>query len=620
MAETPGHHENLGLDVLLDVATPQLYRTNAFRVLGLSIDVDGAEMNRRHKKLKLLEKLGGAASQNQHGVLPLTLPPDSDAIRRAGQRLHDMQLRLVDELFWLWPQDRPDTGRHDEGMELLSHGNINGAHDAWERDANEADYGYVARHNLAVLNHAMALDIEDSVAGQDQPFGPEVLALRDKYWQAAMEHWVSATTDEALWSHLETRASILDDPRLTPDFVRRLRQSLPAAILSISINLAVGAAKRGYAEQARRHLAYVRESSFDTVLTDRLLEREASALVDQVRRACEPIAERSKSAPATADRLAEAVLEDCELPLTGVQALLDEEHHLHQTACDLVAGTVRNCMIEYGNKTEDWDRCVPILEQAYSMALDEGLRSRLRGDISQAKENRKGQENEEALGLVTKAIATAESGRPDEGLRLLRRALVACKDPDLKSKISNLINQANETRREASRQRAADWLTELVGRVIGIAVIIGVVCFIGWIADSCDSSHSPSRPSSSGRSYSSQRSSTSTRSYSGLSSRIDSGKMRVRALEAEIEQMDSELESLSASIERYKREIEGYERRTTSAMPVDEYSYRQALDRHNRLVVQYNSLLMDRNLKYNEYKREIDSVNDMVARYNRGER
>ena len=84
--------------------------------------------------------------------------------------------------------------------------------------------------------------------------------------------------------------------------------------------------------------------------------------------------------------------------------------------------------------------------------------------------------------------------------------------------------------------------------------------------------------------------------------------------------MDSQLESLSSSIGQYEREIEGYESQARSGLRVNQYSYEQALANHNRLVEQFNTLLVRRNAKYSQYDQEVNSVNDMVNRYNRGAR
>jgi len=80
------------------------------------------------------------------------------------------------------------------------------------------------------------------------------------------------------------------------------------------------------------------------------------------------------------------------------------------------------------------------------------------------------------------------------------------------------------------------------------------------------------------------------------------------------------LESLSSRIIRHKQEIEGYENQARLGLNVNRSLYQQALDNHNALVGQYNTFLIDRNAKYAEYSREIDSVNDMVRRFNSGER
>jgi chromosome segregation ATPase len=111
-----------------------------------------------------------------------------------------------------------------------------------------------------------------------------------------------------------------------------------------------------------------------------------------------------------------------------------------------------------------------------------------------------------------------------------------------------------------------------------------------------------------------------TRSDTDLSSRIESGKAHARIVEAEITQMDSRLDSLTSRIRRYKRELEGYEKEARSGLSVNQNSYEEVLANHNRLVEQYNALLARRNSKYKQYEQEIDSVNDMVSRYNRGER
>jgi hypothetical protein len=764
------------LDALRDILSPQLYRTNAFRVLGLSVSDDKVAMHRRLQMSKIREKLGGAPQEGQSGVLPLQPSPDSEAIRSAGQRLHDMQTRFVDEFFWFWPSGGTPGTDGDAGLELLRRGDISGVHEHWSGIAEANHNGFKANHNLAVLYHALALDIEHTTETQTEQLGSGIQTLREKYWQMALRYWLSTVADEALWVHMASRAEVLDDPRLNPAFIGRLRQSLPAAISSISIDLAVRTAKRGDAGQAERHMAYIRESGFDRDLIDRLLDREATSFVDQIQRICKPVAARCKSAPAEAYRLAEAVLADAKTLLIGMRAILAEEHPLCQKASDLVAGTLRECMIEYGNETKNWSACIPMLEHAVGLALDEGLRSRLQRDIAQARENYTEQQRvedlkkavtsdrvyevtisscvdgielpegggvlhrvlrektglrasvpgictcclgppsgeqtvshewEETRGLskykrslsfsfpicdtcrshqseyawkrfvlvvlaagISTGIAflvASQIQKPEWGhfvigggiltilLALVLSAMVrlrvlpeqhACRDRAVEmpeASGSHVVFRFHNPRyaeafahsngvgvgeRQMRKPTRGSFI--LAGRGALLSIIVAIV--LGGIGHSIiyavgedawwRNSHSPTRssPSTPSRTYTSPQSSTPSRTYSGLSTRIDSGKARVQTLEAEIKRIDSELESLSVTLARHKRGIEAYERLVRSGQRPDESAYTSTIESHNRIVGQYNSLRNDRSAKVSEYQREIKSVNDMVARYNRGER
>jgi hypothetical protein len=264
-------HGGHNFDFLLDVATPQLYRTNAFRVLGLSVAADGAEMSRKHKKLKMLERLGVAAASDSTSILPIDPPPDPETIRSAGQRLHNLQARLVDELFWFWPLNRNSLGG-DMALSLLQKGDVAGAYHLWSTISSDHQDWPLANHNLAVLYHALALDLDMTTNGTRSASKKQTARL-DQYWRRALKYWAITASNEATWTYLLSRAIDIDDPRLTSGFVRRLRRSLPAAILTISIGLAIRAAKRGDAEQAGQHLVYVRKSGFDLDLATKLLDQ-----------------------------------------------------------------------------------------------------------------------------------------------------------------------------------------------------------------------------------------------------------------------------------------------------------------------------------------------------------
>ena len=83
---------------LLEAATKDLFRKNAFRVLGLAVDATNREVSKHGVKMKQMEELGlGKASQA--GAFPMSPPPSHDEIRATIQKLQDAEKRLVDELF-----------------------------------------------------------------------------------------------------------------------------------------------------------------------------------------------------------------------------------------------------------------------------------------------------------------------------------------------------------------------------------------------------------------------------------------------------------------------------------------------------------------------------------------
>jgi chromosome segregation ATPase len=84
--------------------------------------------------------------------------------------------------------------------------------------------------------------------------------------------------------------------------------------------------------------------------------------------------------------------------------------------------------------------------------------------------------------------------------------------------------------------------------------------------------------------------------------------------------MKSQLDSLSSRLGSFKQEIDGYKNQARMGLRVDESAYQRAIDNHNRLVEEYNALLENGRQKAAEYDREINSVNEMVRRYNQGER
>src|SRR5262249_18449055 len=116
----------------------------------------------------------------------------------------------------------------------------------------------VATHNLAVLFHAAALDLE--VESASRSLSDEELKKRDVYWLQAFRYWKSLINDESFWKHFSSRIAQLEDPRFTTG---QIRGSLPLALTLIVAKLAKLAAEKEAFTEATRYLNLFLGSGID---------------------------------------------------------------------------------------------------------------------------------------------------------------------------------------------------------------------------------------------------------------------------------------------------------------------------------------------------------------------
>ena len=83
--------QEAGAELLLDTVNPLLYRTNAFRVSGLSVEATPRDINKKLQMFKILEMRSDGAAQTT-GPLPLEPAPALDDIREVIQSLSDPEL------------------------------------------------------------------------------------------------------------------------------------------------------------------------------------------------------------------------------------------------------------------------------------------------------------------------------------------------------------------------------------------------------------------------------------------------------------------------------------------------------------------------------------------------
>lgn len=375
--------EQRGSEILLQFAQPDIYRNNAFRVLQVPVTASARELSTRLRKLEIMEKLENA-EQEAHSILPLTQPIEGDARREAAQRLNDPESRLVNELFWFWPLRLDMLEEKDEALDVLSRGELWDAVSIWNSHEVEGSEANVSVHNLAVMFHALALDLEHSKTGRSLS-KKEVEQKRD-YWKQAFTKWHILLNDDRFWQRVMDRIRELDDPRLTISTAYGLREGLPLALLSINATLAVRAAQKGNNEDASYHSRLMRESGFDRSVVYGAMRRAATPIRDRLKIICTNAEGKIDKAPKYADKVARTMINQTSEPLSTLDILLPKAHPTREAAHDDVALLILRSQIAFANETEKWPISLRLLKQAKQIAMSASMQRRIEENIKTVRE------------------------------------------------------------------------------------------------------------------------------------------------------------------------------------------------------------------------------------------
>lgn len=366
-------------EILLTAARPDLFRKNAFRVTGLAVEATAGDIARQAEKLRMAGKYGGKRIPSP---LPLTPPPDTDQIREAVDRLRDPERRLVDEFFWFWPH-KLGGSRDDEALSALSRGEDEQAAGIWKRQESGQSASNVSMHNLAVLMHARALDME-SQNGNNSAVDP---VKRTELWKSAYQRWNVLLDDEAFWSRLTARIRALDDPRLTTGTARRMRASLPLALLLISAQLALRSAELGKADDSKQHLAVMKASGFGEAVMQEALRQAVAPIRDRIKNLCQAADKETDVHPELGDEVTERLLAQTAPLLAILDMLLPAGAPTRDGAHDEVAVIGLRCQIGFGNKTKQWKKSVALLEAVLSIAVSTSARTRIEENLGIVRTN-----------------------------------------------------------------------------------------------------------------------------------------------------------------------------------------------------------------------------------------
>lgn len=367
---------------LLEKATPELYRSNAFRLLDLPTDVSTRDLNRRAAELTLARKYGNDSTCHPR-VYGLDVP-DAQGVRDSLLRLADPAQRLMDEFFWLWPLE-PGAYLSDVSLASCRKGDLAAALAAWRSMENSRGHGSAATHNIAVLAHAMALDYEFCAARRS--LTEDERAELDGAWQTAYRRWKPLLEDSGLWNRLTTRVSDLSDPRLTVETVQRFREALPVALLTINVKLAIRAAERGQRTDLGRHAKIVQNCGFDPNAVSEAMRRSMALVRERVRTFCQMAMAAAAADPLSGDQAARRLLDQTRPLLDVLGAFLGNVQSGNDGARDEAAMAALKCQAEFANRTEDWKTALHTLRLIQPLAVSPATMGRINEGLQAVEAN-----------------------------------------------------------------------------------------------------------------------------------------------------------------------------------------------------------------------------------------
>lgn len=360
---------------LLDACTPLVYRHNAFRISGLPVDAAARDIKRRIDDLKHAEEMGDAAEEHGH-AFALKPPPSLDHIREAAQRLQDSERRIIEEFFWFWPAEW-GKGKSDAGLSALGNGDKKTAFKTWSQalSDNHASARVVAKHNLAAMYQLVALDSEHVALKRN--LSPEQHKKISKYWRTCFKWWEELTDNETFWSLVTDRIRMLDDPRLTTGFARRMRTTLPEAMNKINAMLAMDFAQRKKWLLAANHIIYLKESHQGQGNVSKILADITQPLRVRILSAVETATSTAQRQPDKAADAARGLLKAITEPMQIIKLILPLGDHERIDLCDAVAEACLTCQIAYARETKDWETSLQILDTAIKLAASHETKARL---------------------------------------------------------------------------------------------------------------------------------------------------------------------------------------------------------------------------------------------------
>src|ERR1700730_4284582 len=609
-------HASAECKPLLDIATKHLFEKNAFRITGLPVDVTTRDLGKHAEKLKLLAELG--QDPQPTAAFPLRPPPTLENIRGAIQRLKDPEKRIIDEFFWFWPENFGES-HLDAAIQALQKGDLQTAADIWMSQRKHPAVGVVATHNLALIFHIEALNWENYSLRHDVDSKRREEVT--EYWNAAFYRWNRILTNEQFWEKVLIRVRQLKEPNLTTGFVRRMRTTVPAAVVKINAELALAFAAASKPELARLHTSLMDRISEGAAHAGKIVELVLTPARKRLQEQVQNATENGEKNPSDAIAVARQLLEHTSETLSLFDLFISKNAHCRNDAFDQVAETCNRLQVTYHKATNDNKNCLEFLQIILPFAASQELREQIEKNIQTLTENIAGVDRDKKFYGNLRPISSAPTLSTINGFGftlygsthvdathdsyLATYYFVALYIPIFPIFRYRVIRDGNSYRflGKAPLRTGDKWHLAIVLAIIGFFILSGAIAGNNQSPQSTrQSTYSPSRsypspnfgstsPTRGADDWNTMRRQLSSSALAREKDELESERGTVQALETQVENLARQIERSRIYLDR------------TSQYEIDEYNAKTR--RYNLLLQQAQIAEAAFNRKVNDYNAKL---------------
>ena len=368
--------------VLDDICTSEVYSSNPFYLLGLTVDTTSRKIRRRQEDvvdgLSVLGEKAWNAEFDKY-LLGNSPSPSVEVAKSLIDRLkNDPEYFATEMFFWFWPQGESA----DSAIEAIARGDRAIAVCAWRADVNKSGKrGIVARHNLALILHFYAIDGELQIRTSSKNVDSAYFKAVDRFWKDSFSFWEDLVDDDAFWDVYAERVALLKDPRLDAEFIDSFRERFPICFDNINADFMVAYAKAGKLNDAKRQFEYMTATMSGIDDIEETMERAFKPLADKVRvliKQCENTKDPKKVLSACRDLFAGTK------DLAAIfKKILPEGNSYTRKVINEVIATVENKLPSYSRETGDYEPCLKLTQELLAIASTPMMKEKLQKSIEE---------------------------------------------------------------------------------------------------------------------------------------------------------------------------------------------------------------------------------------------